>query len=178
MATSGKLSVRDVIDDLQRGLGDGPVMEKYALAPKQLMVIKQMWQQGRDPTAIGSTVRSSQTLRQRRALPRHFPFYEISVYEAEAPQCPGAINDIHREGLQVEKIDVLMYEVKDLIIPSQLHDAHADIKLKAQCRWSIINECGFCVAGFKIADISTHAAHELQKLIDNLTWCESAGPQR
>jgi len=136
-------------------------------------VIKQMWQQDENSTTTSSTVRSSQTLRQRRALPRHFPFYEINVYEAQDPQSLGAINDIHREGLQVVKINVLTYEVKNLIIPSQPYDAHADIKLKAQCRWSMIDERGFCVAGFKIAEISTHAARELQKLIDNLTWCES-----
>jgi len=107
--------------------------------------------------------------KERRAIPRRHPLYEIKISDRKNPRMEGIINNIHVKGLQVAGVIVAMDEVKTFVISDKPYQVHEELEFAAQCRWSMINELGDCVAGFQITSISKQGASELEKLLDRLT---------
>jgi len=166
---SRKIPVRNIIEDLQKDLGDVPIMEKYYISPEELQEVKRRWIEDEQLSESWCTASQIISRKELRSLPRCQPLYEIKIFDAKNSRMVGSINDIHAKGLQVEGIVVMMDEVKTFVIPGGPYNVHQKLAFKAQCLWSSINELGTCVAGFRITEISPQSARDLEKLIATLT---------
>ena len=166
-----KIPVREILADIRGGFGDVPVMEKYGLSPEELTLIKHRWGEaslnspGRGQEAFAETL----TGIERRALPRREPLYEISICEKGNIYNKGIIHDIHLRGLRIRGIVVITDQTTTLVVSSEPLRAHATFTFQAECRWSMIDEQGQCVAGFRITKVSPEDFKEFGKLIDRLT---------
>lgn len=161
---SPKIPIERILDDIRGGLGDVPIMEKYQISPGDLLRIKQQFKGGREVS--GEVSRSAQAApREHRSLSRHEPLRPITVYDTDDPRMQGTIYDINMKGLQVVGIIVRTGENKTLKIHSEPYNVHATFTFRVQCQWSMIDEHGNCVAGFRITRISLEDAKELKKLV-------------
>lgn len=147
-------------------MADDSVMGKYDLSPNELEAIKRRWREGGYITEVNST--ATQLVKERRTHHRFQPLFEIEIRDSQNPLFVGIVNDIHHKGLQVIGLKAEINKERQLVITAAPHKVYEDIPFHAQCRWAMVNDCGFCVAGFRIIEISPHASRELQKLLDNL----------
>ncbi|MBI5570288.1 MAG: hypothetical protein HY914_10120 [Desulfomonile tiedjei] len=163
------LPIDKIVAELRAGAGDVPIMEKYGIDPGELLQIKKDVEglQGFATPLLTSARLIPET--ERRVLPRREPLYRITVFDATNPQINGILGDIHTKGLQVEGITVMTGEARTLTITAEPYNVHTTLTFEAECRWSMINDYGLCVAGFLITTITPKDARELRKLIDSLT---------
>jgi hypothetical protein len=162
---SPKIPIERIIDDIRAGLGDIPIMEKYQISPGDLLRIKNQLKHGRP--ASGGTAASAAP-RHRRSVSRDELLRPITVYDAHDPRIKGMISDINMKGLQVVGIIVQTGETRTLMIRMEPYNVHATFTFEVQCRWSMIDESGNCVAGFRITRMSQEGPKELRKLLASL----------
>lgn len=142
-------------------------MEKYGLNPAELKIIKRRWLCS-VPKSADPFVETFTGI-QRRTVPRREPLYQIPVYDKDNPLNRGIIDDIHVKGLRIIGIIVMTDERKTFAIHTKPYNIYGTLTFEAECRWSMINENGECVAGFRITNISQGNTNELKKLINALT---------
>ena len=164
-----KLPLTKIVEDLRAGVGDVPIMERHGITPGELLLVKKRWDSLQEAAESGLASTHAIPEKNRRALPRHEPLFRITIFDAVNPRIEGIINDIHAKGLQIVGITVTMDEVKTLVVPTEPYNVHSTFGLDAECRWSLINGFGFCVAGFRIRNLAPRDARELQKLLNHLT---------
>lgn len=162
-----QIPVQKILNDLRAGLGDVPIMEKYQISPNVLTQIKRRLDMGHQIYKTPSV--STSEIKDRRSSPRWEPFYKIDVYDRENPQMRGIIDDLNLKGLRTVGLIAQMDETKKLLVRSGPFKVYETFKFTAQCRWSMINDSGECVAGFQITSISVQDKNELRKLINHLT---------
>ncbi len=143
------------------------VMEKYQLETRELLLIKSKFKDWSIPE--GADLIATQVVSDRRSLPRFSPLYRIPVCDGKNPRTQGIICDIHLKGLKVNGITVEADETISLIVRPGRFGVYQPFGFAAQCRWSMINDYGECVAGFLKANISSESGNELKKLLNYLT---------
>jgi hypothetical protein len=174
VTTSRRIDIDKIIKDLKTGDGDVPVMEKYGLTPREIIVIKQTFLppvSGEDaqPQERQGDAITLPEFSDRRAMQRREPFYQINILDESDSKNIGTISDIHTQGLATANLIVQTGQAKTLVIRSKPFNIYATFRFKARCRWSTVNESGAFIAGFQITDISRGAVSELTRLIDHLT---------
>jgi hypothetical protein len=170
-----KLPLSKIVEDLRTGVGDVPIMERHGITPGELLLIKKKWDslQKAEEHSFGAAQEIPE--KDRRALARHEPLFRITIFDAVDPRVEGIINDIHTKGIQIVGITATVDEVKTLIFPTEPYNVHGTFGLDAECRWSLINGFGFCVAGFRIRSLTPRDARELRKLLNHLTVVSASG---
>lgn len=100
---SVKLYAKSILRDIQQGLGDVPIMEKYQITPSEYMsVLEQFKHIGiarKRRALVAQSV--SHDLPHMRALPRCYIFREVCVFDAKAPGKEGKVNDMTENGVQL-----------------------------------------------------------------------------
>ncbi len=165
VALSPRIPTENILDDIRAGLGDVPIMEKYQISPGELLRIKRRFDRGRQAGEQAVTSAAALAARERRSLPRQEPLLTVTVCDADEPLMQGIIHDINMKGLKVVGIIVRADETRTLMIRSEPFNVHATFTFQARCHWSMIDEYGECVAGFRITHISQRDAGELRKLM-------------
>jgi len=167
---SGKrLPLGRVIADIQAGIGNALLMQKYELSLAELAQIRQKLATAR---CIGNRETASgpvELCKERRTVPRHQPVIGIKIYDAEDPRVAGSINDVSTHGVQVAGISARPGEVRTFAVHSAPFEVHEVFVFKAECRWSRFQVFHDWIAGFVLLDISDDDSRELDKLITYLT---------
>jgi hypothetical protein len=170
-----RLPLGRVIADIQAGIGNTILMQKYELSLAELAQIRQKLAAARcaenRETISGPVVASEE----RRTVTRHQPVIEIKIYDAEDPRVTGSINDVSTNGVQVAGISARPGEVRTFAVHSAPFEVHEVFVFKAECRWSRIQVFHDWIAGFVLLDISDEDSQELDKLISYLTVPATGG---
>lgn len=175
MRKKPKIDRELILADIRTGMGDIPIMEKYQLSPRLYSKILESLRTRGDINReqVQDRIRScgvSTSGGEKRAAPRNYTLYTVSVYDANNPQSTGSLNDISSSGLQVSGIDVEVDELVTLLIPSAGFEVHSPFALDAICRWVRTEDgTGKGVAGFEIASVLGKGERELEKLVNELT---------
>lgn len=170
-----QISVRSFVKDVQSGMPDAQLSNKYKLTSKGLQkaftklvdaeILRPSDVQGRLPTH-----ESPIAVEGVRVLARNYLAFPLPVYDAESLLVQGDIVDITEKGLQVAGIEVEPQETKSFLIrPDEFHDIYPFV-FEARCQWARRKDPdGQHVAGFEIVDISELGLEELRRLIEMLT---------
>jgi hypothetical protein len=164
-----------IVADVESGLGDVPIMEKYQLSPADYMAILKKLRENRAVRAgavrgrIEALKHSDATL-EMRAVPRQYVVFSIPIYDAQDQSLLGLVNDITESGLQVEGIKTRVGEVRSFAIRSDVFPLKSPIVFDAECRWVQAQETNEqYLAGFEITMISEVCLEQLRELIKQLT---------
>lgn len=167
--------MRKIVADLESGLGDVPIMEKYHLSPAELMMIIQKLSDNDavKPAAVKSrleALKRTAAPSEMRSVPRNYLVFSIPIHDSEDPSIAGLVNDISENGLQVEGIETQEHEVRSFVIDSDQFSATSPVSFDAECRWVRKDETnGHFIAGFEITAISEGSLKNLGRLIKQLT---------
>jgi hypothetical protein len=176
-----KLYAKRILPDIENGLGDVPIMEKHGISPTEyLSILDELKgiEKARERRERQARQAALQSAEQLRAVPRCYIFQNVSVYEANNRQVRGSVNDMTINGLQVAGIICNVGERKNLeIVVDQPSDddspVTSSVTFEVECRWiKPEDEYGDYVAGFEITKISADSRRELQRLIQELTFCD------
>jgi len=172
---SVKLYAKSILHDIQEGLGDVPIMEKYQITPSQYMSVLEQFKDIEIARRRHALVAHTMThaLSQLRALPRCYIFRELCVFDTNAPGREGKVNDMTESGLQVAGIVSEIGQIRTLTIVSDHAETRTKISFDGVCRWiRSEDDYGEFVAGFEITRISDDALHNVKRLIQELTLCD------
>jgi hypothetical protein len=172
---SAKLYAKSILRDIQAGLGDVPIMEKYQIAPSEYMRVLEKFKHVEIARKRRALVAQSVShdLPHMRALPRCYIFREVCVYDAKAPGKEGKVNDMTESGLQLAGIESEIGDVRTLTVVSDHAGTRSKVSFEAVCRWvQNENDFGESVAGFEITRIADDGLLRLRRLIQELTLCD------
>jgi len=172
---SVKLNAKSILRDIQAGLGDVPIMEKYQITPSEYMSVLEQFKHleiaRKRRALVAQSV--SHDLPHMRALPRCYIFREVCVFDSKAPGKEGKVNDMTENGLQLAGIESQIGEVRSLTVVSDHARTRTKVRFDAICRWvQNENDFGESVAGFEISRIADGELLRLRRLIQELTLCD------
>jgi hypothetical protein len=177
-----KISLREIVSDLQSGASRFELMERYGLNSKGLyQLFKQLVEVGAiEPSALYSELASPyQTFipENARELRRRPITFDLAVYEANNPKMAGKIRDITEKGIGTVGIEAVVGEVKHLVILLENFQGATPIFFEAECRWARMDpETKKRLAGFRITDISPQFLEQLRRLMEWLVEQEESEP--
>jgi hypothetical protein len=176
-----KLYAKKILPDIEDGLGDVPIMEKHGISPiEYLSILDELKgiEKARERRERQARRAALQSAEQMRAVPRCYIFQNVSVYDADNRQVRGSVNDMTANGLQVAGIACKVGEHMNMVIVSEQPSEDdvpvtSSVTFEAECRWIKTEDAyGDYVAGFEIMKISADDRRELQRLIQELTFCD------
>ncbi len=175
--SSRPINTKAIIADIQSGLGDIPIMEKYQLSPSEYLQVLDKLVAVRAITETTTQERKLALLAHpeprnvtKRKLPRHYALFTIAIQDADDLSVTGTLNDITEEGLQISGIRTQIGVEKTFLVRSDVFTVVPPLMLRAVCRWiKPRNRSEDHVAGFEITGISRHDKEGLRKLITELT---------
>lgn len=171
------INTKAIIADIQSGLGDIPIMEKYQLSPAEYLKVLDKLVAVRAIAEATTQERKRALLLQpkpqsvsKRRLARNYALFTIAIQDADDLSLTGILNDITERGLQISGIRAEIGTVKSFLIRSDVFTVIPPLLLKAVCRWiKPGTRAEDYVAGFEITGISRHDMEGLRKLIGELT---------
>jgi hypothetical protein len=183
MMPSRPINTRAIIADIQSGLGDIPIMEKYQLSPSEYLQVLDKLLAVRAITETATQERKRALLAQpkpetvaKRKLTRNYALFTITIQDADDLSVAGSLNDITEKGLQISGLRAQIGDEKNLLVRSDVFSVVPPLLLRAVCRWiKPGNRAEDPVAGFEITAISRHDIQGLRKLITELTISPSNG---
>ena len=163
---------KQIVTDIQSGMRDRDLMEKYGLAPRpfQRVLHRLVVDEAIDHEELyekSQTYREISDVISSRRHPRvHIPM-AIRVLGAGGSQS-GFIRDISETGLRVAGIEAEVGESTTLTVPLKEIPVIGPIKFKATCRRSERKgkQKKFVVTGFEITTISDEARRGFLRLIE------------
>jgi len=170
-----KIDASRIVADLEAGMGDIPVMEKYQISPSELMSILEKLKDA-DITSKAQIPQRIKALRpkveaeQNRGRPRNYLLYELPIYETYSAEVAGTVIDITENGVQVAGIEATVDETRNFLIDStETVTVRTPLMFEAQCRWTREEGPeGLPEAGFEITNIAPECLKELRRLIERL----------
>ena len=175
MKAKREVRAKDVLEDLQKGLQNSELQEKYRLSGKGLVKVLRTLVSAKllnikdieDRLAILPKPESSPETRQER---RCYPGFGILIHELDDLAEDYYIQDISLSGFKITGMPTKVGESRTFLIEA---DEFVDVfpfSLKAECRWvkadSNMNEY---VAGFEITKITEQSLNELKQIIKHMT---------
>jgi hypothetical protein len=174
MQRKRRISAKDFMTDLQAGMTDSALMEKYRLSPQDLQLLASKILAARSPrnnAQRASTPTYQITVEDglRCEEPREPAIVWIPVFD-ETLRETGSLGDLGEKGLSVDGMVSEVGEVRTLMIRP---DAFPDIdpfELDVVCRWTEkVDENDDFQSGFEILEMSYQAQQQLLKLIEALS---------
>ncbi len=157
--------MRKLVKDIQRGMEEVPLMEKYELTAEELGFVYENLLDGRIPS-FEDVVADVQ----KRLSPRTYIFFAMPIYDANDPEIRGVVNDISHQGLQIAGIDTEVGQTRSFVMHHELFPPDRPLTFEAVCRWTAQDETDWdCISGFAITRISEAGTAQLQDLLDELT---------
>ncbi len=174
MQRTRRISAKDFMTDLQAGMTDSALMEKYRLSPRDLQLVASKILAARSPrdnARRASTPTYQITLedRLRREEPREPATVWIPVFD-ETLRETGSLGDVGEKGLSVDGMVSEVGEVRTLLIRPDVFPDIDPFQLDVVCRWTEkLDENDDFQSGFQIVEISHQAQQQLLKLIEALS---------
>lgn len=179
MDVNHRISGKTLAQDIRTGMGDGAIMDKYGLSPRDIeRLFKKLLKSKLITPAELYTVSSLykikiDTLKNRRC-PRADLSVRIPIYDISSSSV-GLLRDVSETGLRVAGIAVEPGSVKTFQIPVDMYIEADPLLVIAQCKWAQIkgNNRKYFVAGFELQDVSDHDAGILRAFIEFLLFSKS-----
>jgi len=177
--TKRALPIRRIIAEIRAGVGDVPIMERFGLSPEEYIEILEDLKGKRirlpaDEDEPASETQPARRPERRRAVPRCYMVFNRSISDADNPSVRGILVDISARGLQVTGIETKVGDVRAFVVGNDRFTPDSELTFEAVCRWfNPADATGDCVAGFEISKISAAGRNRLQKLLQELTFCEA-----
>lgn len=166
-----RISGRQFTADVAAGMTESQLMTKYGLSRKKLQRVCSKLLAARDRTAIEfqeeipvdhTTVIEANV----RQIQRYYPDFEVPIYESISPEIQGKVHDITEEGVGVDGIEALVYEIKTFVVLGDPFGEVGPFEFQAECRWAKASDGDRRnVSGYRIVDISEADLGQLRKLI-------------
>jgi hypothetical protein len=173
MTERRSINTGEILKDIQSGMGDIPIMEKYQISPTELLTILKKLQEAKALKHAEVEVRQKflqAQVSQKRVLPRGYTLFSVQVHDATNLAVKGIVNDITEKGLQVAGITTRVGETRTFLIRSDVFTIQPPIVLEAACRWIKRRDAfGEYVAGWEITKISRSDLGGLRELVERLT---------
>lgn len=159
--------------DIESGMGDIPIMEKYKLTPDQyLKVLSQLSNKflaSNKQTDIIERSNDDPSKKGKRVRGRGHLLYRVTVQDSENLDNCGTLNDITEKGLQIYGLPARVGETKSLMIRSESYVREPPIVLEATCRrMEHSDESGKPLAGFEITRICREDLQAMKRIVDEL----------
>ncbi len=174
-----RIRLGDIIRDIESGLGDVPIMEKYGIRPAEYMDILQKLKGVRavdERHFEGRIVHGgdADSDKDSRRLPRCYLVSDVRVVDLLDRGVHGEVLDLTEEGCRVRGIKCQVGETRRFRVEAEGYPGDAlDCSFAAQCRWGNWDQSeGSYVAGFEITDLSRRDRNNLQSVIRLLTICD------
>jgi len=171
-----RVSARQIIRDIESGMGRGELMEKYRLSSQTLQRLCSKLLNLRavnkarmiEEITLPDPGMPSQNI--VRESQRYYLDFELPVYEVSHPDLLGQITDITEEGVGLIGIGAKVNEIKKFVVLGDIFGEVFPFEFEGICRWfDQESPDGDCAAGFQITSISGDGFQELQKLIRLVT---------
>lgn len=176
-----RIRLGDIVRDIQSGLGDVPIMEKYGIRPadyidilqrlKGVRAVDERYLEGR----IGHGEEAADADRESRRLPRCYLVAEVRVVDLLDRNVRGEVLDLTEQGCKVRGIECQVGEKRRFRVEAEGYPGDAlDCSFAALCRWGKWEQDeGSYVAGFEITDLSAKDRKNLQGVIRLLTIADT-----
>lgn len=175
MKRTKTLKVAEILADMESGLGDVPLMEKYGLSPEELRRVYEKLSDTEFFNAHGHRPRKTPARRafkesDSRSLPRNHALVRVPVHDATSRDPEGVVIDITTQGLKIAGLKATPGEIRCLVIRSDLFLPGGPLSLNARCCWATADKDDAQLeSGFQITDASHESMRQLRKLISRLT---------
>jgi len=174
-----RIKLADIIRDIQIGLGDVPIMEKYSLRPveyidilekvKAAQVMDEQHLEGRIIRAKGAMSEE-----EPRKTPRCYLVANVSVVDLLDSSVRGEVMDLTEQGCQLRGIECKVGETRRFRVKAEGYSGDAmDCRFAAQCRWGNWDPTEETyVAGYEIRSITDPDKNKLRAIIRLLSICD------
>lgn len=170
------ISASDMVRDIQNGMDETELQEKYLLSLQGLANSIRLLVEGDHLTR--SDLAERDLLFQEvmdpgfaRESRRYYLDFDLPVFDMGPPVLRGRVNDLTEKGLGTLGIPSRPDEIKQFKIDHEKFVLLKPFAFKARCRWSRQNAAsGEFIAGFEISEISPEDLAELRKLCKMVTF--------
>lgn len=174
-----KISTDSIIDDIQSGMNDAQLREKYSLSSKGLLrLMERLVNAGLIPhstlVAVSETYRKRIHQGEERCHPRAYITVPVPIYDM-ASGSTGLLRDISRQGFRVAGIESSVGDLKSFQIPLEMFMKSDAVIIIGECRWVTkkATHQEYCVAGYRMSTYTEEDANAVRKLISLLLFTDS-----
>lgn len=174
--TARRISTREIVSDIRKGIGNDELMRKHKLTTKGLQnalkLLVDTRALGQDEIAGREPLRFEAVVPQGiREMERYYLDFDLPVIDTGPPEVQGKVRDMSEKGIGVTDLPARVGEFKTLLV---LHEEFVVIEpflFEAQCRWVKLSESdGTVTAGFRITSISSEDLRQLKQLLELVTF--------
>ncbi|AFM23222.1 PilZ domain-containing protein [Desulfomonile tiedjei] len=170
------ISAIDMVRDIQNGMDEAKLQEKYGLSLQGLASSIRLLVEGNHLTR--SDLAERDLLFQEvmdpglaRESRRYYLDFDLPIFDMGTPMLRGRVNDLTEKGLGTIGIPSRPDEIKHFMINHEKFVLLKPFAFQARCRWSRQNAAsGDFIAGFEISEISPEDFAELRKLCKMVTF--------
>jgi uncharacterized protein (DUF433 family) len=170
------IRVSEILSDMQSGLPETQLMDKYGLSPRGLQSVFWKLVRSRAVTwdellGTSRTVNVDITPRRGRQIPRSYPILSVRIRDESDRQNKGLVTDLSEQGIGVVGISVQRAQTKTFaLIPDEIAGLDS-FCVVATCRWVKKGDgAKQSSAGFEIVSIDDKSRLGLHQLIHSTTF--------
>ncbi len=159
MSTQRKIKAAEVIRDIQKGISDSGLMDKYMLSAKGLQSLFKQILDARmlQPSQLDRRSASDDSrvlLENLRSVPRQPLYMPIPMHLRDQPEMKGLVEEMTDKGLRVRDIAARIDESKTFVLAVDQCFSLDPLVLDVRCKWTSSDDVseGF-VAGFEIVNV-------------------------
>jgi PAS domain S-box-containing protein len=178
MTNEKRINAGEIAKDLQLGLSDAQLMDKYKLSLKGLLSLyKRAVEAGIiDACEVHRRFGLSEslvTLEDCRNFPRITIQKTIQIHDIDRPEIKGTISNISESGLRTEALESARGDVRTLVIQPHEVTGTEPLVIEAKCCWSEYQSDGSCTAGYEVVGILRGNLKDLVAQIKNIPLDET-----
>jgi hypothetical protein len=175
MAGEREIKAKEIVRDINSGIGDNELMHKYRLTFKGLQSVYKRLVKANliDETLLEGRIAPQLTTETTiiTRLPRQQMYMPLPVQDVSNPDERGIVTDLSERGLGVKGLKIEIDEVRELIIRPDKFFNLSPFSFKAKCRWTKTEDEGQeILAGFEIVSIAGKDLEGLKDLIHTLEY--------
>ncbi len=174
-----KIMLAEIVKDIQMGLGDVPIMEKYNIRPVQYIDILERLKgaQAVDERYLAGRIGREEQMKsdeEPRKAPRCYLVANVRIVDLLDSSVCGEVMDLTDKGCQLRGIECKVGETKRFRVQAEGYPGdRMDCRFAAQCRWGNWDQTeGTYVAGFEIKDITAQDRKNLRAIVRLLSICD------
>jgi PilZ domain len=164
------INAAGIVSDIQAGMTDAQLMERYRLSAKGLQSAfkKLVEAQAIDPEELGERVplyEDTVTIEDMRQIVRDHLHHSVVICDAHDRKCMGRVRDISEKGVGIKGLQAKVNEIRSLYIAPDDFVEVEPFRFEGRCRWVKKSPGGDYSAGFEITNISNSGLEELRRLV-------------
>jgi uncharacterized protein (DUF433 family) len=174
-----KINTDSIIRDIQSGMNDSELREKYDLSHKGLLRLMERLVDSKlippsNLMAVSETYRRRVHQGEQRSHPRAYITAPIPIYDMTSGTT-GLLRDISRQGFRIAGIDSSVGDLKPFQLPLATFMKSDPVVIIGECRWvtrkAAHNE--YSVTGYRMSTFTEGDANAVRKFISFLLFSES-----